>query len=983
MSLVYKTLFIFLIFILSSSVLNSEVNRNHLNNDISTPILTVDTTWVDSLMNDMTLEQKIAQLFMISVYSNKSLAYNKEMIQYVKKNQIGGIIFMQGGPVNQAILTNELQRVSQVPLMIGIDGEWGLAMRLDSTISYPKAMAMGAITDDQIIYDFGNQLAEQLKTIGIQINFAPVIDVNNNPNNPVINVRSFGEDKRIVSRKGLAYAMGMQDNNIMAVVKHFPGHGDTDSDSHFDLPLVNHSKTRLNKLELVPFKNLIQNGVGGVMVAHLAVPSLEKEIKRPASLSKIVIDSVLRNELGFKGLVFTDALNMKGVTKYFSPGEIEVEALLAGNDVLLFPEDVSKGIKAVKKAVRKGVLSEQLINERCRRVLLAKKWFGLDQYESIAVNAIKESLNKPEYRKNKAQLIEKSITLIKNENSMVPFKNLDTKKILAIAIGSGNSYAFNKMINRYMSIDTITINNDNILRVDSILKNYKHVIISHTGISNSAKYNFGIKQYELDLIEKISSSINTSVCFFGNPYGLARYYSLEKINSIIVAYSDDVLVQEKMAQALFGGLSVTGVLPVSIDDDFPVGTGIAIEKQIRLAYSQPYEFDLHDSIFHKVDSIVLDAINMGASPGCQVLYAKNGKVIYNKNFGYHTYDKKTEVKEYDLYDIASLTKLAATTISLMKLYEDHKIDPMAKIAKYLPEFSVKDKKSIRVNQILAHQSGMKSWIPFYRNTLTEDGDLRNDLYKKEYSDTFNIKIADRLFLRSDYIDSVYQAIIDTPSYKKKKYRYSDLGFYCLPKIIKNKSGASIDEYAHNEFYSKLGMTRTLYNPLNKFEKAGIVPSEDDQIFRKQIIQGYVHDPGAAMLGGVSGHAGLFSTANDLAKLGQLLLNEGAYGAEFFFKPKTLKVFNKAYYKRKDNRRAMGFDKPALKQGDPGPTCESASQESFGHSGFTGAYFWVDPSNQSIYIFLSNRTFPNQENNKLVKHDIRTKIQQVFYNVFEQ
>jgi CubicO group peptidase (beta-lactamase class C family) len=478
----------------------------------------------------------------------------------------------------------------------------------------------------------------------------------------------------------------------------------------------------------------------------------------------------------------------------------------------------------------------------------------------------------------------------------------------------------------------------------------------------------------------VASLKPTVLSFFGNPYALKYFSSTRDFQAILIAYNNTSLAQEYLAQAIFAGIKVDGVLPVSLNENYPSGTSYTYTAS-RLKYTDPNEFDLPDTVFYQVDSIVLDAIAKKAMPGCQVFYAKNGKVIYNKQFGYETYRKSTEIKLGSVYDIASVTKIAATTICLMKMYETNQFDPTAKLSLYLEELKQTDKKSIRINQILAHQSGLHAWIPFYKETLIE-GKLRSDLYAVDSSEHFSIKVADQLFLRKDYVDSIYQTLLDTPLYHKKKYRYSDLGYYWMVKLIKQQTGRDIDNLASLNYYKPLGMNHTTFNAWQLVPTLNVVPSENDKIYRQQEISGYVHDPGAAMLGGVSGHAGLFSNANDLGKLGQMLLNKGSYGGDQFFLAKTLDVFNKSYFKRKGNRRALGFDKPALKLGDAGPTCESASQSSFGHSGFTGTFFWIDPEENSVFVFLSNRTYPNQENKKLVEMNIRTNIQQVFYNVFE-
>lgn len=984
LNLSYRVTLFFILFFVISSKLGLGENEASLEKKVNVPFLIEQSAWVDSLMNAMTLEEKVGQLFMLAVYSNKNAKYENEILEQVQKFQIGGIIFMQGGPVRQAVLNNKIQQQAKIPLMIGIDAEYGLAMRLDSTIQYPSAISVGATKNDQLAYDLGAEIARQFNLLNININFAPVVDINNNPENPIINVRSFGQDKYLVTRKGLAFAMGMQDQRVLAVAKHFPGHGDTNKDSHQTLPEVNHSKEQLFNEDIYPFKTLIDNGIGGVMVAHLSVPEINQKSMEPVSLSRNVVDGILKNQLGFHGLVFTDALNMKGVTRDFSIGEIEIKALLAGNDVLLFPENIEVAIREVTTAVQNGTVSRDLVEEKCRKILMAKYWFGLNHYQPVDTTDLVDRLNNIPAKKIKTDIINQSITQISGNNSLVPLMHLKGKRILAVSLGESNT-EFNVMLNKYTQVDTINLPvNFSIELKNSILqsaKSYDVIILSKHNIVNSSSNYFGLTPNELDFIGAINSANNVILVWMGTPYGLKQITDRCRLNTILLGYNNFQETNSKIAQAIFGGIKVEGILPVSISSSYPSGLGKISDTAIRLAYIEPYELGLSDSSFKRVDSIINAALAMKAMPGGQVLYAIHGKVVYERNFGFADYENKQPVTSNYIYDIASVTKLAATTISVMNLYDHHNFNLTSKLSHYLPELKESDKKNVRLDDLLAHQAKLHTWIPFYKNTLDDKGNPRSDLYKKQSDDLYSIKICDNMYLRNDYVDSMYKAILDTPLYKSKKYRYSDLGFYYLARFVKQLSGVPIDRFADSVFYAPLGMNYTCYNPLRYFDKNQIIPTEDDQYFRKTIVRGYVHDPGAAMLGGVSGHAGLFSTANDMAKLGQLLLNKGKYGGETFFSEETFGIFNNSRFKIRHNRRGLGFDKPALKEDEPGPTCNLASHQSFGHTGFTGAYFWVDPQNQSVFVFLSNRTFPSQSNNKIVEFNIRTEIQQEFYHVF--
>lgn len=984
MRLILKTLLLFIPFILVSSIIDKTTQSSFNSKRLASPIELIESQWVDSILNSMSLKEKVGQLFMIPVYSNQNSAYENKLIDKIKRYNIGGMILMKGTPYRHVNLTNRLQENSKIPLMVAIDGEWGIAMRIDSIHEFPKAMTLGAIKNEQLIFDLGQTIAQQCQRMGIHINFGPVLDVNTNFNNPIINMRAFGDNRNNVARKGLAYAIGMQSKGVLAVGKHFPGHGRTFTDSHKTLPKVFASKEQLYEEDLFPFENLIQNELGGMMIAHIAYPALDARLNRPASLSSIIIDSILKKELGFKGLIFTDALNMKGVTKNFRSGEIEVEALLAGNDVLLYSEDIEKGISSVISAIEAGVLAEEDINNKCLKILKAKQWFGLDNYKPVDTTFLIKEINTPEAQLLTQKLTEESITLIKNKTDLLPLSKLEDKKLLCISLGEKHHTTFQEYLANYSRVDTIScsrwVSNHDITKILDTVKYYTHVIIGFHDVSEWPFSRFKLSNSNIKIAEDVASLKPTVLSFFGNPYALKYFSNKSDFQAILIAYNNTSLAQKYAAQSIFAGIRVEGVLPIGLNENYPSGTGYAYTAS-RLKYTEPNEFNLPDTVFYQVDSIVLDAIAKKAMPGCQVFYAKNGNVIYNKYFGHETYRKSAEIEFGSVYDIASVTKLAATTICLMKMYEMNQFDPAAKLSQYMEELKHTDKKSIRINQILAHHSGLHSWIPFYRETLV-DGNLRSDLYAIDSSEQYSIKVADKLFLRNDYADSIFQTILDTPLYHKKKYRYSDLGYYWMAKLIEKQTGQRVDHLASANFYKPLGMNYTTFNAWKYAKTLNSVPSENDKVYRKQEIVGYVHDPGAAMLGGVSGHAGLFSNANDLGKLGQMLLNKGNYGGDLYFLAKTLDVFNKSYFKRKDNRRALGFDKPALKKGDPGPTCESASQSSFGHSGFTGTYLWIDPEAKSVFVFLSNRTYPDQENKKLVEMNVRTNIQQVFYNVFE-
>ncbi len=942
----------------------------------------LQVAWADSVLSSLSLDEKIAQLMMLRTYSNKDRAYYDHTADLIRKYNIGGLCFFQGGPIEQAKLTNRYQGISKTPLFIAMDAEWGLGMRLDSCFSFPYQMTLGAIDDNDLIYEMSSEIARQLKEIGVNINFAPVVDINNNPMNPVINSRSFGEDKFSVAEKGIAYMKGLQDNGIIATGKHFPGHGDTDSDSHLTLPVVPYTRQRLDSLELFPFRQLIKNDLEAVMVAHLFVPQLDSTPNTPTTLSNKVVTGLLRNELGFKGLIITDALDMKGVTSHFKPGEIEVKAFRAGNDILLLPQDVGKAIESMKKAVDSGLITEEMIDERCFKILTYKYRAGLENLQPVNTDSLFVRINPVENELISRKIYQSAITVVQNQDSILPLKALDTLKVASLAIGSPQINPFQEMLGNYLPIDNFNLYKDftdaKAEEVREKLSAYNLVVVSIHNTNIYATKNFGITSQSIQLINDIADSAKVIVVLFSNPYSLALLDEPKKPVAIVMGYEDNRLSNEIAAQIIMGGLPSRGRLPVSAAEIYPVKTGLFVNSAGRLRYTIPEEAGICSTDLNRIDSIALDCIDQKAAPGCEILVAKDGMVIYRKSFGYHTYKKGEFVKNTDLYDLASITKVAATTLSIMKLSDEKKIDIDFKLSSYLPSLKRTNKKDLIIREIMAHQARLKPWIPFYMNTL-KDNKPDTNFYSAVPDKRHTLMVTSNLYLRNDYPTAMYDTILATRLLKKKEYRYSDLGFYLLKQAIETITGQPLTEYVQKTFYKPLGLQTMGFNPSERFPLSSIVPTENDDYFRMQLIHGFVHDPGAAMLGGVSGHAGLFSDANDLAIIMQMLLQKGEYGDVRYIDSNTVKEFTKQQYPLNNNRRGIGFDKPEPQNHDEGPTCESASNESYGHTGFTGTYSWNDPKYNLVYIFLSNRVNPTASNNKLTKLNIRTNIQQVIYD----
>lgn len=940
--------------------------------------LAVKSSWADSVFKSLTPDQRIAQLFMVAAYSNKDEAHYNEIAQLVEKYKIGGLIFFKGTPYKQAQLTNLYQSKATTPLLIAIDGEWGLSMRLDSTAIYPKQMMLGAIQNDKLIYEMGKQIAEQCKALGIHINFAPVIDVNNNSKNPVINYRSFGEMKEHVAKLGIAYMKGMQDQKVMACGKHFPGHGDTDTDSHLTLPVIEHEYDRLDSLELYPFKKLIEEGLASMMVAHLYIPSLDNTPNQASTLSPKVVNGLLKDSLGFEGLIFTDALNMKGVSSFYEPGEVDVKALLAGNDVLLFAENVPFAITKIKEAIAQGKITQQEIDERCLKILKAKEWVGLNHYQPIDYTELNEKLNPRKAEVLNRQLAKESLTLIKNDFDEIPFKRLDTLRVAYLNIGGTKNNLFVSTINKYAKIDQLQIPRALSSAEETELieqcKKYDKIIVGFHRTSNDAKKNFGVTIQSIEIFQKISAFTNVTGVLFGNAYALERFKEIKETKAFIVAYQDTDFTNEAAAQLIFGGTIPKGKLPVSGSAFFPAGTGLTFSEKTRLSFVMPEEIGIDENKLKRIDTLALNGIKIGAYPGCQIVAIKSGNVFYHKTFGYHTYDRTKKVEENDIYDLASITKIAATTITLIKLQQEGLIDIDQPLTKYIPDIvDSTPYQNMVIRKMLAHQAGLRDWIPFYTKTIL-NGAPNPAIYSHIKDEEHPVQVAENLYINDSFDTVIFKRIVATPL-GKKTYKYSDLGYYFLREIIFRITGKTLDKYVAENFYQPMGLQTMGYNPLDRFPREQIAPTENDTSFRDQLIWGYVHDQGAALLGGVGGHAGLFSNALDLATLMYMLINEGNYGGVNYLNKDTLADFTRQQFS--DNRRGAGFDKP-VRSLDGGPTCNKVSLESFGHSGFTGTITWADPKHDIVYVFLSNRCYPIAENPLLLKEGIRVSIQDVIY-----
>ena len=947
------------------------------------PAAAVEMAWVDSVFNSLTPDQRLGQLFMVAAYSNKDRAHDARIERLVRNQHIGGVMFLQGGPKRQAQLTNRFQTAAKVPLLIAMDAEWGLDMRLDSSMHFAKQMTLGAMDDEQYVYQMGREIARKLRALGVHISFAPVIDVNSNPGNPVIGNRSFGENQDAVARLGVQYVKGLQDQRVMAVAKHFPGHGDTDTDSHVALPVINTDMARLTKVDLVPFQQSFEAGVMGVMVAHLYMPLFDTTDAKTTTLSRALVTDLLKDKMGFKGLVFTDALNMKSVSRLYKDGELDAMALAAGNDVLLFSEDVPAALLRIREAVAAGKLVQADVDLRVKKILRAKYWAGLAKYQPVNLPVLRDSLSQPGSRVLSQRIFEHAITVAKNEDELLPFRRLDTLRIAAVTIGTPPEGPYATIFSKYQAGPVVSVPNryaddSTYTRILSRLGNANVVVVSLHAMNNTPAHSYGLGEGALRFLKQLQADKRrkTVVVAMGNAYALKF---LEDARTLVCAYEDHYAAQLVVPQVLFGALPARGRLPVTVSAALPVGTGVKTTELRRLRYGPPESEGLNSKVLAQIDNIALESQAYAAAPGCQVLVARNGTVVFDQSYGYITYDQSQPVTSSTLYDLASVTKVAGTLQAIMYLKDQGKLNLDEKVSTYLPELQRTNKRDMTVRDVLLHQAGLKPGIPTWERTMS-NGALKPTFYASTRSDEFSNEVAPGRYSTKAADDSVWAWTMRSSLLPKirGKYpvEYSDLSFLVMKRLSEKLLRQPLEAFLDRNFYRPLGLGSMTYNPLQRFPKSCIAPTENDTYYRREQLQGSVHDQMAALVGGVGGHAGLFATANDLAVLMQMNLQNGRYGGVSYFQNPVVTEFARA---APGSRRGLGWDHgtPELGAGH-GPTSALSSPGTFGHTGFTGTCVWMDPEKGILYVFLSNRVYPDAGNNKLRQYNIRTRIHDVIY-----
>jgi beta-N-acetylhexosaminidase len=689
--------------------------------------------------------------------------------------------------------------------------------------------------------------------------------------------------------------------------------------------------------------------------------------------------------MGYGGITFTDALEMQGVAKYYPAGEASVQSLIAGNDMLCLPGDVPGSIEKVLAAIKSGKLSQASIDERVKKVLLAKYHLGLDHIKPIETAGITKDINEQTTRLKKL-LAENALTLLHHSDPSA-FAGPSKKRIAYLGVGGNylkpNTFA-TRLKNDYNADlyfwdykrDMGTVP----MMIYTLQNKYDQVIIGMHNYSRRPANNFGLSYASSQIINQFQDAMPSTTFVFGNPYAIKN---ISKAKNLVAAYEDDEITQQAAIDMLEGKLVAKGELPVTVDDNLHFGTGI--KYNYYFPESTPASVGMNEKKLKEIDGIVADAIEKGATPGGVVLVAKNGKVIYHKAYGSMEYNKREPVTKETVYDLASVTKVSATTVSVMKLYEEGKLDLNKTLGDYLPWVRGSDKAGLKLTDILLHQAGLVAYIPFYRYTIDSATGKPNPMfYHSEKDETFSIRVAEDLYLRNDYINTIQQTILKSKLGPADKYIYSDNDFIFLGKIVEAISGLTLDEYAKKNFYDPLQMKTTRFKPREHMPINEIAPTENEKAFRMQLLRGDVHDPGAAMFGGVAGHAGLFSNAYDLAQLYQMLLNGGEMNGVRFFKKETVDKFTA--YSSNISRRGLGFDKPEkdnTTRKEPYPTL-SASGATFGHTGFTGTCVWADPQSGLLYIFLSNRVNPEGgDNGKLLRMNVRSNVHETIYQAINK
>ncbi len=896
-----------------------------------------ENVWVDSVYKSLTLDQRLGQLFIFPTHGNGNDTHVNAIKNIIDRYTLGGIHFLDGAPKSVVQKVKYLQQQTELPLITSIDVDKGLGEVLENALHMPNALTMGAITSDSLIYSLGRELGRQLHLLGINMAFhSGLISATAYENHG-----SFSSNSQLGVHKDSLFNSGLLNHNITLARNKFPG-------------IVN-DRTAKNRRDLIkenlsPFEITIKNGSQAIVVAPV---TSALDTKTVTSLSANALD-YLKNNMEFSGLVIAD--NFKDLKNY-KPGKTEAMAILAGND-LVVSANVSSSIKQIKKLIRKRKLELTSLEQSVKKILSFKY-----NHQKPIVNEdnIDIKINRPEAQSLISKSHKEAVTVV--NDGTLPIQSLDNKTFASVSFGNGDE--FSKFLDKYAWFTHYK--SDKIIDKSTASFNlYSYVII---GLFRQ------LTQAEFDFINSLENA-SIIICSFSNPYQLK---SINKNATKVISYSKSRELQQVVPQVIFGALKAKGRLPLSISDDLPLASGQNTNILDRLSFAIPEEVEMDSRVLSKIDDIVAEAIQDHATPGCQVLVTRKGNVVFNKPYGYYTYDSIKQVNDNTIYDIASITKVAATTQAVMFLEERGMIDLDKKVSVYLSDLKGTNKENMTIRDILTHQAGLWPYLPFWKRTLRDSLNL-DKYYKNEPKENFKYQISDALYASDLTRDSVWFWVKHSKLRKKEDktpydYRYSDMGYYMLQRLVESTLNQPMEEFLQQNFYDPLGLNTLSYLPLCKFSLNQIAPTEYDNYFRKNLVYGLVHDQGAAMMGGVAGHAGLFSNAIDLAKLMQMNLQDGTYGGQRYFMEGTVNRFTSTQYN--SNRRGIGWDKPVVAEMNS-PTSPYASKKTFGHSGFTGTAVWVDPEFDLVYVFLSNRIYPDASNRKLIKNNIRTRIQDLIY-----
>jgi len=917
------------------------------------PLAPAARQWVDTTLRGMTVEEKIGQLLFTTYHgtftSADSPAY-QQMLHDVQDLHAGGFILVThitalGIEKSQvyptAVLNNQLQSKAKLPLLIGADFERGSAMRLDEGTSFPTQMAIAAGGDPRDAYTMGKITALEARQAGVHWIYAPVADVNNNPGNPIINTRSFGEDPARVSQFVSAYVRGVEENGGLATAKHFPGHGDTAADSHIDLPVIRADRARLDSLELVPFRAAMAAGVGSVMTGHLNVPALEPDANTPATLSQNILTGVLRKDLGFEGLVVTDAMDMGGITVRFAPGEAAVRAVLAGADCLLMPPVPDAAFEALQHAVKSGRISRERLDASVRRILAAKARLGLNKHRLVDVNDINAQFAESNWQQQAQSISDSGITLLRDTQRRLPLDGTKPFRALLLAFYADPEPMPGEDLERELRrrFDSVTtLRADTRFRDATNLKlpspdSYDVAILALFVRVSDRKGNVDVPAEQAAAAEQLYKSGKPVVTLaFGSPYLIEAFPQAE---TWLGAFGISDVAQISMARALFGEIPIHGHLPVTIPG-VRMKAGFGLEIPAEPMKLQPMDVSGEAQLQPAFD-VLEAAIKDHAFPGATLAVGYRGKVSLHA-FGKFTYDGKAPAVSIEtMYDIASLTKVVATTTIVAKLAEGDfpiRLDLDAKVERYLPEWASGPQPEWRhrvtVRHLLTHTSGLPPFKEYWRTSKS----------------------------KQDTLDKIFAEPLEYQPGAKEVY--SDLGIILMAEIAERLTGKPLDLLAREFVFSPLAMANTMYTPRKKMWPA-IAPTEMDNHYRHRLVQGEVHDENAAAIGGVSGHAGVFSTAPDLAVFCQMLLNGGVYAHQRILRRATISEFTEPQ-ELSGKTRTLGW--AARTEG--GSSGHFFGPHSFGHTGFTGTSIWIDPDRQVFVVLLANRVYPTRENQKHIK-----------------